>query len=431
LKLKPNQSLERSSRMHDGSDNSLACGSRIESRLQLLEQFSAEKGALARFPLSPELAAANALVRDWMQDAGMTVWQDAGANIIGRYEGHRASLPALVLGSHLDTVRDAGRYDGMLGVVAAIECVDQLNRQGARFPFAIEVIGFCDEEGVRFGTSIVGSRVVAGSFDAAELLRADENGVLALQALTASGLDADRMQTAVRRPDEILAYVELHIEQGPVLERLGHGLGCVSGIVGASKLEIVLRGEAGHAGTVPMQGRRDALVAASECILGIEAIAAKTGAVATVGYVDVEPGSSNVIPGKTSFAVDIRSLDDEVRRNTVVLIRECVAEICAHRKVEPEFTLAQRQTTPCSEWLQNQIVEAIDRVQGACPVLPSGAGHDGIWMSKVSDIGMIFVRCAGGISHNPAESVSVEDLEGCAQALLQFIANFEPPGKAA
>src|SRR5436190_4040862 len=242
---------------------------RIYDRCQALAAHSEQPDGLTRVYLSREQRAVNALVQGWMRDAGMTARLDAIGNCVGRYEATSAGAPCLMLGSHLDTVRDAGKYDGMLGVVAAIECVDALNRASTRLPFAVEVVGFADEEGVRFGATLLGSRAVAGTFDPQVLDAVDAAGQSMRAAMAEAGLDGERVGDAARRPGDVLAYAELHIEQGPVLESLGASVGVVTAINGGNRFVVDIGGMAGHAGTVPMRLRRDALAAAAECALAI------------------------------------------------------------------------------------------------------------------------------------------------------------------
>lgn len=400
----------------------------IESRLLELATLTETPGQLTRLAFSPPLLRANALVQGWMRQAGMTARIDAAGNVIGRYEGAAPGAPALVLGSHLDTVRDAGRFDGMLGVVAGIACVAELAREGARLPFAIEVMGFNDEEGVRFGTSIGGARAVAGRFDPAALTRRDAEGITLAEAMTAFGLDPARIQEAARDPAEILAYLELHIEQGPVLESEGLALGCVTSIAAAQRATVTLQGEAGHAGTVPMKQRRDALTAAAECILAVEAIARETGIVGTVGELLVLPGASNVIPGRTQFSLDLRCGEDA----PLALAASRIAAACRGIATERGLTLdwealSARDATPCAPWIMDRIDAAIGTVQNQGRRLPSGAGHDALAMGRLAPFGMIFVRSRGGISHNPAEMTSTPDLALAASALLHLVRHFDPP----
>jgi allantoate deiminase len=405
-----------------------ALGARIHARLDMLAAISAEPDRLTRVFLSPEQARANALVSSWMTEAGMTARIDAIGNVIGRYDGIRPDSPVLLLGSHLDTVRNAGRYDGMLGVVTAIACVESLNARGLRLPFAIEVVGFSDEEGTRFGATLLGSRALAGRFDPAVLDMTDDAGISMRQALRDFGLDPDLIPTAARRRDEILAYLELHIEQGPVLEREGLAVGRVTSISGASRLKVTVKGEAGHAGTVPMGARRDALVTAAECLLAVEReCSGSPGLVGTAGRIEAHPGAVNVIPGETVFTLDIRAPEDRVRHDAVARVQSQLTAIAARRgctiRVE---SFHDSPAAPCAPWLMAQIDAAIAATGHPPFALASGAGHDGLAIQAIADIGMIFVRCERGISHNPAEAITVADAEAGAQVLLHLIENFQP-----
>jgi allantoate deiminase len=403
-------------------------GPEICRRIDELAAISESTDNLTRFFLSPEQALASDLVLSWMRGAGMTAHVDAIGNVVGRYEGARPGLPALVLGSHLDTVRDAGKYDGMLGVVTAIACVERLNCAGRRLDFAIEVIGFSDEEGVRYGTTMLGSEAIAGTFDMDVLARTDDRGITMEQALRDFGLDPANIAAAAHRRADVLAYVEFHIEQGPVLEGWGLPVGCVTSISGATRYEVTIAGQAGHAGTVPMPARKDALAAAAECVLAIEArCAAEPELVGTVGRIEAGPGAINVIPGRAAFTIDVRAPHDAQRLRAADDVIQKLGTIGRKRGV----TLITRKiydmaAAPCAPWLMDQIDRAI-AAEGIQPFrLPSGAGHDGMAMIRLSDIGMIFLRCAGGISHNPAEAITVEDAETGAHVLLRFIENFQP-----
>jgi allantoate deiminase len=332
-----------------------------------------------------------------------------------------------MLGSHLDTVRDAGRYDGMLGVVSAIECVNFLNSEKKRLPFALEVIGFGDEEGVRFGTTLLGSRAIAGTLDPKVLETTDSSGVTITEALRAFGLQPEKIGQIKKQKSDVLAYAELHIEQGPVLEAEGLPVGVVTAINGFSRLRVTLSGLAGHAGTVPMSLRRDALAAAAECITAVERIS-KTYAdvVGTVGRIEASPGAINVIPGKVVFTVDVRAPKDELRFSCLASLQEELKAICGRRKIGIEIhNLQEFGVTQCAGWLMAQMERAVAAEGLPVRRLPSGAGHDGMAMRAVADIAMLFVRCKGGISHNPAESISAGDAGAGARVLLQFISRFE------
>jgi len=403
------------------SQEEAACAAgRVMARCDALAQLSESTEGLTRVYLSSEHLQANALVAQWMQQAGMNTWQDAVGNICGRYEAAQPGAQALLLGSHLDTVRNAGRYDGMLGVLAAIEVVDALNRAGLRGAQAIEIIGFADEEGTRFNIALLGSRGLIGSWPASWLACEDAQGVSVAQALALAGLSADAIFAAQRPVADFSAYLELHIEQGPVLEQEDLALGVVSAINGAHRLHARFTGEAGHAGTVPMRHRRDALAAAAEWLLFIEQTtqAFAPDIVATVGTLQCEPGAVNVIPGAVSLTLDIRSPQDEARDALLQRLLDQAEVIATRRGVsfshEIFYTIA---ATPCDEALRAQLSDAVREVQGRTMLLPSGAGHDAIAIAERWPSAMLFVRCAGGISHHPAESVTEEDV---AQALRAF-----------
>jgi allantoate deiminase len=334
-----------------------------------------------------------------------------------------------MLGSHLDTVRDAGRYDGMLGVISAVECVHALNARKKRLPFAIEIIGFGDEEGVRFGTTLLGSRAVAGIFDGKALHAQDASGTSMSKALSDFGLDPKRIPEVARKKSDVLAYAELHIEQGPVLEAEGLPVGVVTAINGFSRLRVTLRGVAGHAGTVPMNLRRDALAGAAECVLAAEKIAkGHPELVATVGRIEAKPGAINVIPGEVVFTVDVRAPQDPLRKHAVAAIRSQIEQVSKNRKLDCEIeTLQEFGVSTCAPWLMEQMDQAVARQGFRVRRLPSGAGHDGMALGAITDICMLFVRCKGGISHSPLESITEADAAAGARVLLDFIEHFQLP----
>jgi allantoate deiminase len=334
-----------------------------------------------------------------------------------------------MLGSHYDTVRDAGKWDGPLGVITAIACVADLNRRSVRLPFAIEVVGFADEEGVRFASTLLGSRAVAGTFDESVLNARDANGLTMREAMVQFGLDPEHIGAAARARRELHAYVELHIEQGPVLEQQNLPVGVVTAISGATRLAANLSGMAGHAGTVPMALRRDALAGAAECIVAVEEFCKTDGAglVGTVGAITALPGATNVIPGRVSFTLDIRAPTDAHRKLAVAEIVRRIEAIAKRRELSLQIDVThENRTVPCAPWLKTQVAEAV--AAEAYPVfeLPSGAGHDGMAMIDIADVAMLFVRCRGGISHNPAEHVEPADVDAGARVLLRLIENFRP-----
>lgn len=403
-------------------------GGNVMRRLDQLAEFTDVPGELTRLYLSTSHKAAALQVQAWMGEAGMLTAIDAVGTVVGRYEGERPGLPALLLGSHIDTVRNAGRYDGNLGVIAAIEAVAELHRQGRRLPFAIEVLGFGDEEGVRFPVTLTSSRTVAGTLDAAALDAEDADRVSVREALQRFGCDPFKIPDIPRRKEDVLGYVELHIEQGPVLEAEDLPVGVVTAIAGASRFTVDVTGVAGHAGTVPMRLRQDAGAAAAELMLAVERTAVETAdLVATVGRVEVLPGAVNVIPSAARFTIDIRSPSDEVRGDAIARLSGEMEAIAARRGVELRVTRSyDAAAATCARSMVEQLEAATSRA-GVRPLrLPSGAGHDGLAMIALCPIGMLFVRCKGGISHNPAESSTVEDVDAAVGVLVDFLSHFEP-----
>jgi allantoate deiminase len=407
-----------------------ALSATVMRRLDELARFSSDAGALTRLYLTPQHKAAALQVMAWMREAGMAASIDAVGNTVGRYEAAGGpGAPALLLGSHIDTVRNAGRYDGNLGVVVAIEAVAALHARGERLPFAVEVIAFGDEEGVRFPMTLTGSHAVAGTFDPAALATEDEDRILLGHALRAFGCDPAGIKRVARRREDVLGYVEIHIEQGPVLEAEGLPVGVVTAIKGASRFTVEVAGTAGHAGTVPMGLRRDALAAAAEMVLLVEQAASGTpDLVATVGTIEASPGAVNVIAAGARFTIDIRSPSDEMRNGAVARLREDMEAVARRRGVGLRIEKTYDEAAAvCAPALVEQLEAAIARAGGVRPRrLPSGAGHDGLAMVALCPIGMLFVRCAGGISHNPAESITTEDADTAARVLLDFLRNFRP-----
>jgi allantoate deiminase len=375
----------------------------VLERADALAECTEEPGRLTRRFATPALARAGDLVLGWMRDAGMAARRDAIGNVVGRWEPPGgATAGTLLLGSHLDTVVDAGRYDGMLGVLVALAVVERVRDA----PFAVEVYGFADEEGVRYGTAYLGSSVVAGTFDPAMLERTDADGVPMRDVIA----DPSALAGARRDRDDLLGYVEVHIEQGPVLEAEGLPVGVVTGIAGQTRAEVAFDGVAGHAGTVPMDLRHDALVAAAELVCAAEARAVD-GLVATVGELRVDPGASNVIPARTRLSLDVRHLDDATREAAVADLRERAGAIAAARGVAADWNEVQATgAVACSSGLMAELEAAVADAGVQVRRLPSGAGHDAAVMARVCDVAMLFVRCAGGISHNPAEAVAAEDV---------------------
>jgi allantoate deiminase len=416
------------SEMNAGPHSS-SLGDEIVSRINRLGSISETPEHLTRIFLTKEHRAAAELILTWMREAGMRAHLDAIGNVCGRYEGERPGLPCLLLGSHYDTVRDAGKWDGPLGLITAICCVADLHKRERRLPFAIEVTGFADEEGVRFASTLLGSRAVAGTFNEAVLGAKDSAGISMREALSEFGLDPDHIGAAARIRGELLAYIELHIEQGPVLEAENLPVGVVTAIAGATRLAANLTGMAGHAGTVPMLLRRDALAGAAECISKIEELCRtdEAGLVGTVGYIHAMPGATNVIPGQVSFTIDLRAPTDAHRKRAVADIVRHIEAVARRRKLVLQVDVThENRTVACAPWLKAQVAEAVAAQGYRVFELPSGAGHDGMAMIDIADVAMLFVRCRGGISHHPDEHVETADADAGARVLLRLIENFRP-----
>ena len=402
---------------------------RILERVETLAGFSELDGGLTRVAFSKECRAASEAVIAWMTEAGMAARVDAVGNVVGRYEGETPGLPCLMMGSHLDSVRDAGKYDGPLGVLVPLACVEALHEAEHRLPFAVEIVGFVDEEGVRFKSTLLGSRAIAGTFEDKALDATDEAGISVAQAMRDFGLDPAAIPSAARQREDVHAYVEFHIEQGPVLEDEGLPVGVVTAISGQTRLRATIEGTAGHAGTVPMTLRRDALAAASECILAVESLCrdGPAGLVGTVGELAVSPGASNIIAGSAHFSLDIRSPDNSERRRAASSIEEAMRRIVDRRGLRLTVeTTFDSDSCGCAPWLMAQLGAAIEAESLPVRQLPSGAGHDGMAMIALTDIAMLFLRCEGGISHNPLEAVSQDDVVTGLRVMQHFIEQFEP-----
>ncbi|HEY1792467.1 MAG TPA: allantoate amidohydrolase [Opitutaceae bacterium] len=397
-----------------------AAARELGSRLGRLARISDEAGATTRTFLSPAMRRANAAVGSWMREAGLSVREDPAGNLVGRMEGPRGS-GTLVLGSHLDTVRDAGRFDGPLGVLLPLAALQVLKSRGPVLPFCIEVVGFSEEEGVRFSSAYLGSKGYIGRLSKADLGLRDADGVSVAQALKAASLPRS---TRGRTRTGFLGYLEVHIEQGPVLESEGLAAGVVSAVAGQTRARVSFTGKAGHAGTTPMRLRRDALAGAAEFVLACEALARRTpGLVATVGRIEVRPGSTNVIPAGAELSLDVRHPGDTARRRALRRLRGLGAAIARRRRLRFQMRATQDNgSVPCAPSLTRRLRKSVRRVQGRSIDLPSGAGHDGVVLSSAMDIAMLFVRCRGGLSHHPDEHVSGADLRTALDIVVDFLA---------
>ena len=396
---------------------------RIMARLAELARVSDEPEQLTRTYGSPAMRCANDLVGGWMREAGMTVREDAIGNLIGRSEAARLGAKTFLLGSHLDTVRNAGAFDGPLGVILAIECVAKWHASKTSLSFALEVIGFCDEEGVRFQNTYLGSRALAGTLTEADLQCVDENGVSLADAMRQFGGAPEKISTAKCNSNKLLGYAEVHIEQGPVLEQKNLAVGVVTAIAGQSRVKIRFTGQAGHAGTTPMNMRRDALCAAAEFIAAVEAHAASIAElVATVGHIQVAPGASNVIPGEARLTLDVRHQNDAARVEAVQYLQSAAEDIGRLRGVFVLWeTVMETASVPCDLELTTLLKGAAENHQHEVIELPSGAGHDAAVLGKITPTVMLFVQCRDGLSHHPDESAKVEDIAVALDVMNDFL----------
>jgi allantoate deiminase len=401
-----------------------ALGKRVMERLDALAEISEMPGALTRRFLTPAHAKAMEQVSAWMRDAGMSVRVDAMASVIGRIEGQQTGAPAILIGSHIDTVIDAGKYDGNLGVISGIEAAAALAREAKPLRHAIEVVAFGDEEGVRFPSHLLSSRSLTGAVRAKELDAVDADGVSVKAALAGVGCAAEHLKLCARQQKEIAAYLEVHIEQGPVLQAQGAPLAAVTAINGAARMRVRVGGIAGHAGTVPMALRQDALAAASQMVLEVERIGRKGGKklVATVGRLEVRPCAPNVVPGEVLFTVDVRSPVDGARKAAQEKIVTAMEKVADERGVTLSAeTYYESSATAMDKRVVAIVLDAIKAV-GAGPIsLASGAGHDAMAIAQRWPAAMMFVRCKDGISHNPAEHITREDADIAVRALIEAV----------
>ncbi|ARQ01732.1 allantoate amidohydrolase [Pseudorhodoplanes sinuspersici] len=398
-------------------------GRRAEAMLSELGAISSDPNRLVRLFLTPEHRRAADLVASWMRDAGMTVTEDA----LGTVRGHwRPELKKRFLtGSHIDTVIDAGKYDGPLGVVAGILAIEEIAARGLDLPFGIDVLAFGDEEGSRFRSTLSSSLACVGKFDRATLSDHDRNGVTLADAIVAYGKRIDEITAAAYDPANVAGFLEVHIEQGPVLEAENLPLGVVTGIIGQTRMRVVVLGAAGHAGTVPMRMRHDALTGASELMLAIERTALDNeadGMVATVGRIEASPGATNVIPGRVGFSLEFRSVNDAKRKAAIEQVKADAQRMALRRKLEVAFeSFYETETTACTPVMQDMLENVITTFGHKPMRIPSGAGHDAQVMAGFCPTAMMFVRCRGGISHNPAEFASESDMGLAVIALTDFV----------
>lgn len=380
-----------------------------------------ESGGITRLSFTADERMATNVVTSYMKEAGLDVREDAAGNLIGRKEGTDPSLAPIIIGSHLDTVFHGGKFDGALGVLGGIEVLQYIHEQGIELNRPIEVVAFTDEEGARFGFGMIGSRAMAGTLTEQDLNHQDRDGVSIKEAMKKVQLDPSQISSAYK--PSIYAYLELHIEQGKVLESKGIPVGIVTGISGPLWMKVTLEGEAGHAGATPMDMRCDALSAAAMIIVQIERIALSfPGMVATVGMLQVSPGGINIIPSKVDFSIDLRDIDQNKRDQAEELMKAAIRTVCQQKGISWKVEDYQRVSpTLCSVDLQKMIAGACELAKVAPLYLPSGAGHDAMQFGGVCLIGMIFVRSQEGISHNPKEWSTMEDCAKGAELLYQTV----------
>ena len=405
-------------------------GAKILDMARELAQFSETADGLTCTYLSSAHKASAARLLDWMRSAGLAAEIDAVGNVVGRYAGAANASRTLMVGSHYDTVTNAGQFDGRLGILIALAVAGHLHCTGRRLPFHLEVIGFSEEEGVRFSAPYLGSSAIAGSFDETVLDRHDANGVSLATLLREEGVDVTAIRKLARRPETLRGYLEVHIEQGPVLLQNDLPVGIVTSIAASARFRVTIRGVVGHAGTVPMSLRHDAAAAAAEIVLAVERRCAEgPNLVGTVGQLVVPHGIINVIPGYCELSLDIRAGDDASHAAAIADILAAICQIAERRGVIAEVAkIAHHAAVSCAPQIQSALARAVSR-NGIEPFyLGSGAGHDGEMFAGVTDIGMLFVRCGnGGISHSPRETVTAADVDIAARILLDAILNLDQP----
>lgn len=399
-------------------------GPQVMDWAELLGAVSDDADGLTCAYMTPAHRRSAGMLLDWMREAGMEAHIDAVGNVVGRYAAARPDAKVLMTGSHYDTVRKGGKYDGRLGILLPIALVRHLNRRGERLPFHLEVVGFAEEEGVRFRSTFLGSSAITGRFDPLLLDQPDSEGVRMREALAAAGHDPAAIAAIARDPASLLGFVEVHIEQGPVLLERGLPVGVVTAIAGSSRYLVELAGVASHAGTTPMGMRRDAAAAAAEIVLLVEERCTGRGSlVGTVGQLEVPSGSVNVIPGQCRLSLDIRAASDAERLAAVDDILAGISAICARRGIEEKlWKLLEADAAPCSPRLMDRLGAAIEAAGLPRFALLSGAGHDAMEMARITEIAMLFTRCGnGGISHNPLETMTADDAEVAGEVLLGFL----------
>ena len=414
-------------RLNDLFGHTPALGNAVMEWAEVIGAWSDDEEGLTCAYMTAAHRKTAAQLAAWMREAGMDVTIDAVGNVVGRYRSDNPNAKTLMTGSHYDTVRNGGKYDGREGILLPIAVVRHLHERGEKLPFHLEVIGFSEEEGVRYKSTFLGSNAIAGRFDMTLLDRPDAEGMTMRTALLDAGHHPDEIPAIARKPQDLLGFVEVHIEQGPVLLERGLPAGIVSSIAGSCRYLVELTGVASHAGTTPMAMRKDAAAAAAEIVLFVEKRCAQAPSlVGTVGQLQVPHGSVNVVPGACSLSLDIRAADDATRDAARDDILREIEAICARRRVEFKVDLlVSAPAVPCTPRLMDQLAASTARAGVAPLKLTSGAGHDAMAIAAITDVAMLFTRCGnGGISHNPLETMTADDAEISAQIFLDFLRHF-------
>ena len=398
-------------------------GQALIDRLDEAARCSAPGAGVTRLFCSQEHRDILPLISRWMEQAGLAPQLDASGNLVGRCPKALAGEKTFIMGSHQDTVIEGGKYDGMLGVALPILALEALKREGVTLPFGIEVVAFGDEEGVRFPTTLVGSKALAGNVTPAQLAAQDAQGVTLAEALTAFGCQPDKIPAIARDPANTLGFLEIHIEQGPILEQRHHAVGIVTALTGIERHRVTLRGKAGHAGTTPMPMRHDALVGAAEMVLAVDSVLQRTDKlVGVVGKLDVHPNAVNVIPAEVTFTVELRSPERNIRQRGREAVYTALEEVAVRRGLVLEIeNTYSADATACADWMMASLEEACAQAGQPTERLFSGAGHDGLAMQALTDIGMLFVRCKDGLSHHPDEAITAEDGEAATRVVMAFL----------
>ncbi len=402
----------------------LTVGQEVMARLDEIAACSVAGPGVTRLPFTSEHRGALELLQRWMQNAGLSAHLDAAGTLIGRREGSETTR-TLIIGSHQDSVPNGGKYDGILGVVLPIVVLEQL--KGETLPFSVEVVAFADEEGVRFPTALMGPRALAGTFDPAILELSDRAGMTLGAAMREFDLNPDDIMSLQREESDVLGFVEVHIEQGPVLQELAAPVGIVTDICGIERWAVVFEGRTAHAGTTPMELRLDALAGASEIVVEVERLCRQAeNLVGVVGQLDVHPNAVNAVPGSVQFVIELRSGEDDVRRQAAAALADFTERTAARRRLSVECVRTyQQDAVPCDSQLCDQLERAAAAAGLCAPRLMSGATHDTSAMADLCPTSMLFVRCLDGISHNPSESITANDSDAAARVLRELLLKYQ------